>query len=187
MRSGDHHRRDLGGIVGPLVVVEGHEPVHKGPGSDQGYVAQLAGADLLFRHQPTSAEALRVADHRVHSGFLDGGEDTLGIGEPGRERLLDQQRQLALHCGENRLDVQVLVGRDDRGRHLGAREKLAVVLCHEIGANFLPDLFPPIGFQLREADKVDLRVARRDLAAEQADSSAADDRETDASGVLLWH
>ncbi len=117
----------------------------------------------------------------------DGREDALGIREPGRERLLDQERQFALHRGENRSYVQVLVGRDDRGRDLGAREQPAVVVGHEVRADFLPDLLPPVGFQLREADKVDLRVTRRDLAAEQPDAAPSDDGEADALGILFWH
>ncbi len=130
---------------------------------------------------------MRIADHRVHSGFLDGREDTLGIREPGCKRLLDQERELALHRGENRSYVQVFVGCDDRCRHLGAREQLLVVVGHEISADFFPDEFCAIGFDLCEPDEVDLRVTRGDFAAEQADTASADDGQAYTSGVLLWH
>ncbi len=135
----------------------------------------------------TSPNALRIPDHRVDSGVADRGEDALRIGEPGRERLLDQQRQLALDRREDRIDVQVLVGRDDRGRHLGAREQLAVVVCHEVRADFFPDELCPIGLDLGQADEVDLRMARRDLAAEHPDPATADDGEADALGGFLRH
>ncbi len=187
VRAGDHHRRDLGGVVGPPVIVQGDEPVHERPGRDQGHVSELAGADLLLRHQPAAAEALRVPDDRVHSGALDGGEDALRIGEPGCERLLDQKRQLALDRSEDRIDVQVLVGRDDRGRHLGPRKQLAVVVGHEVRADLFPDELCAIGLHLGEPDEVDLRVARGDFAAKQTDPPSSDDGEADALGILLWH
>src|SRR5205814_485215 len=101
--------------------------------------------------------------------------------------LVDQESQLALEHGEDGIDVKVLVGRDDRSRHLRAREELAVVVGHEVRADFFPDELRAIGLDLGEADKVDLRVTRGDFAAEQTDPPSSDDGEADALGVLLWH
>src|SRR5207245_11339403 len=95
--------------------------------------------------------------------------------------------RLAVDSGEGRSYVQVLVGRDDRCRDLGAREQLAVVVGHEVSAEFFPDELCTIGLDLSEADKVDLRVARGDFAAEQTDPPPSDDGEADAFGVFLRH
>jgi hypothetical protein len=83
--------------------------------------------------------------------------------------------------------VQVLVGRDDRGRHLGPRKQLAVVVGHEVRADLFPDELCAIGLHLGEPDEVDLRVARGDFAAKQTDPPSSDDGEADTLGVLLWH
>ena len=145
------------------------------------------GAHLLLRGEPAPAEALRIADDRVDARLLDRRQNALRIGELGRERLLDQQRQSALDRGEDRLDVQVLVGGDDHRRDFGPREQLAVIVGDEIGADLFRDELRAIRLDLREADEVDLRMARGDLAAEQADAARADDREADALGILLRH
>ena len=83
------------------------------------------------------------------------------------------------------LDVQVLVGRNDRRVHFGPGEQLAVVGGDEVGPDLGGDELRALGLDLGQADEVDLRMARRDLAAEQADAARADDGEADAFGVLL--
>ena len=120
VRAGDHHRRDRRRIVGALVVVDRDQPVHEGARCHQRHIPERAGAHLLLAGEPFAAEALRVADHRVDLGVLDDLEHAGGLREVGRERLLDQQRNAALGRREDRLDMQVLVGRDDRAGDLGA-------------------------------------------------------------------
>ena len=76
--------------------------------------------------------------------------------------------------------MQVLVGGDDGGRHLRPPEQLAVVLRDEICLDLAGNLTGPVGILLGEADPLHRRMARRHLAAEEADTTAADDSETDA-------
>ena len=106
-----------------------------------------------------------------------------GLREVGRERLLDQQRNAALGRREDRLDVQMLVGRDDGAGDLGAPQQLDVALRHEIGADLRRDLAGAVRVLLGEPDPLHRRMTVRDLAAEQPDAAAADDRETELFGL----
>ncbi len=107
-----------------------------------------------------------------------------GFGQVGRERLFDQQRQLALRGEDHRVDVQVLVGGDDHRVDLRAREQLAVIGGDEIRAAFLAHDFAALGIDLGEADPVHLGMAGGELAANQPDATRADDGEADAFGFL---
>ena len=101
----------------------------------------------------------------------------------GRERLLDQQRDAAFDRGHDRIDVQVLVGGDDRAGDFRPLEQFDVALRHEIGADLRRDLACAVGVLLGEPDPFDRGMAVRDLAAEQSDPAAADDGEPDALGL----
>src|SRR5207248_5902386 len=106
-----------------------------------------------------------------------------GLREVGRERLLDQHRHAALARRQDRLDVEMLVGGDDGAGDLGPLKELAVILGDEVGADLLRDVEAAVVVLLGDADPLHRGVARRDLAAEQADPSGADDGEPDAFGL----
>ena len=107
-----------------------------------------------------------------------------GFGEIGRERLLDQHRNAALDGGHDRIDMKMFVGRDDDGVHFGTPQQFAIIGGDEIGADLVGDQLGACRVLLGDADPVDGRVARRDFAAEQADTAGADDREADALSLL---
>ena len=75
--------------------------------------------------------------------------------------------------------MQVLVGRDDRAGDLGAPQQLDVALRDEIGADLRRHLAGAVRVLLGEADPLHGRMAVRDLAAEQPDATAADDRDAE--------
>ena len=177
MRAGDHHRRDRGRIVGALVVVDRDQPVHEGARRHQGHIPERARAHLLLAGEPFAAEALGVADHRVDPGVLDDLQNLGRLRQVGRERLLDQQRNAALGRREDRRDMQVLVGRDDRAGDLGTAQQLDMALRDEIGADPGCDFAGAVRVLFGEPDPFHRRMTVRDLAAEQADAAAADDRE----------
>ena len=183
VRAGDHHRRDRLGIVGALVVVDRDQAVHERARGDQRHVAERAGAHLLLAGEPFAPEALGVADHRVDLGVLDRLQHLGGLREVGRERLLDQQRNAALDRGHDRIDVQVLVGRDDRAGDLRPLQQLDVALRDEIGADPRRDFAGAVRVLLGKPDPFHRRMAVRHLAAEQPDPAAADDGEPDFCGL----
>ena len=74
--------------------------------------------------------------------------------------------------------MQVLVGGDDRGRHLGPPQQLAEIGREEIGAEPLGHLLASIGQRLGDADPANAGMARGDLAADEPDASRPDDRES---------
>ncbi len=185
VRAGDHHRRDRRRIVGALVIVDGDQPVHERARGHQGDVAERAAAHLFLAGEPFAAEALGVADDGVELGVGDRLEHAGGLGEIGRQRLFDQHRHAALHRRHDRLDVQVLVGGDDRGGDFRPRQQLAMAGGDEIGADAGADIAAAIVIELGDADPLDRGMARRHLAAEQPDAAGADDGEPDALGVLL--
>ena len=76
--------------------------------------------------------------------------------------------------------MQVLVGGDDRRRDLGALEELAEIGGGIVGLRLRLDQLEPLLLAIADPDEVDHRVARGDLAAEQAYAARADDREADA-------
>ena len=123
MRAGDHHRRDRLRLVGALVVVDRDQPVHEGARCDQGYIPERAGRALLLGREPAAAEALGVADDHIELRALDRGEHAGGLREIRRQRLFDQHRQLVLDRAHDWIDVQVLVGRDDRAGRLQDRAR----------------------------------------------------------------
>ena len=135
VRAGDHHRRDRRRIVGALVIVDRHQPVHEGARGDQRDVAERAGAAFLLGRQPAPTEALGIADHGVELGVLDRLQHARGFVEAGGERLLDQHRNAALERRHDRIDVQVLVGGDDGAGHFRPLEQFDVALRDEIGAD----------------------------------------------------
>src|ERR1700720_2690282 len=81
--------------------------------------------------------------------------------------------------------MKMLVGGDDRRRHLGSREQLPIVGSGEIGAELVGDEFCAIRLDLGEPDEVDLGMSRRDFSTKQSDPAGADDRETDALGIFF--
>ena len=185
MGAGDDHRGDLSGIVRALVVVDRDEAIHEGPRGHHRHLAQLPGADLFFRYQPPAPEALRVSDDRIDPRLLDRGEHVRGLGEVGSERFLDQHGQLALQRRHDRIDVQVLVGRNHRGGHFGPLEEFVEVGGDEIRADLLGHELCALRVLLRDADPIDLGVASGEFTANQADASRADDRKSDAFGLFL--
>ena len=179
VRARDHHRRDGRGIVGALVVVDRDQAVHERARGDERHVAERAGAHLLLGAEPLAAEALGVADDRVELGVGDRLEHARRLREVGRQRLLDQHGDAALDRRHDRIDMQVLVGGDDRAGDLGPLEQLDVALGDEIGADLGRDLAGAVRVLLGDADPLHRRMAVRHLAAEQPDAAAADDREAD--------
>ena len=118
-------------------------------------------------------------------GALDGREHGGGLGEIGRERLLDHHRELALERGHDGIDVQMLVGRHhDRG-HFRLLQELAEIRRHEIRADLVGDELRAVRIDFGDADPVDLRMARGELAADEAHPPRADDGQADAFGLLL--
>ncbi len=159
VRAGDHHRRDGLGIVRALVVVDGDQPVHEGAAGDERHVAERAGAHLLLGGEPLAAKALRIADDGVDLGLLDGLQHARGLGEIGRQRLLDQQRQrrarAAARMGATcRCSSVAMMAAVTSGR----LQQLAVVLGDEVGADLAADLSGPVGVLLGEPDPLDRGV-----------------------------
>src|SRR5262249_32278427 len=158
------------------------------------HIAERAGAYLLLRAEPFAAEALGVADDRVELCVGDRPEHARRLRKIGRKRLFDQHRHPALDRGEDRIDVQMLVGRDDGAGDLGTCEQLAVARGDEVGPDPRRDIAAAIGIELGNADPFDRRVARRDFAAEEADTAGADDGEAHSfcgflharSLALIW-
>ncbi len=107
-------------------------------------------------------------------------EHLFGFGKIGGERLLDQHWNAALDRRHDGIDVQMLVGADDGGGHFRPLEQFDVALRDEIGADFGGDFAGAVRVFLGEPDPFDRRMARRHLAAKQADAAAADDGEADA-------
>src|SRR6202030_3058945 len=97
----------------------------------------------------------------------------------------DQHRQAALDRREDRVDVQMLVGRDQHRVDFRPRQKLAMTGGDEIGADAGGDIAAAIMVELGDADPFHRRMPRRHLAAKQADPAGADDGKADALGVLL--
>src|SRR5262249_29652417 len=95
------------------------------------------------------------------------------------QRLLDQHRHAALNRGQDRIDVQVLVGGNDRAGHFRAAQQLAVALRHEVGADLRRHLSGPVRVLLGEPDPFHRRVPVGHLAAQEAYAAAADDRKAD--------
>src|SRR5437763_13893335 len=139
-------------MVRALVVVERDEAIHERARGDERDVAERAGAHLLLRGEPAAAKALRVANDRVDFCFLDFSEHAPGRGQLRGERLLDEKRELALYGRQYRLHVQVLVGRDDRGRHFRTREELAEVGGDELRLAFVGDELRALALKIRDAD-----------------------------------
>ena len=102
-----------------------------------------------------------------------------GLRQVRRERLFDQQRNAALGGREDRFDVQVLVGRDDGAGHLRAPQQLDIALRHEVGADFRRHFAGAVRVLLGKPDPLHGRMTVRDLAAEQPDAAAADNREAE--------
>ena len=140
---------------------------------------ERAGAHLLLAGEPLAAEALRVADDRVDPGVLDDLQHLGGLRQIRRERLLDQQRNAALGGREDRLDMQVLIGGDDRAVDLGSAEQLDMALRDEIRTDLAGDFAGAVRVLFGQADPFHGRMTVRDLAAEQPDASAADDRDAE--------
>src|SRR5687768_3629717 len=80
--------------------------------------------------------------------------------------------------------MQVLVGGDDGGVDLGPPQQLAMIGRDELGADRLGHPLAALRILLGDADPFDRRMARRHLAAEEADAAGADDGETDALSRL---
>ena len=85
----------------------------------------------------------------------------------------------------DRIDMQVLVGRNDGAGDLRPAQQLAMALRDEIGLDLGRNLAGAIRVLLGKPNPFHRRMARRHLAAEQADAPAADDRKADAFGVAF--
>ena len=72
--------------------------------------------------------------------------------------------------------MQMFVGCDDRAGDFGALEQFDMTLRDEVRADFGCDIAGPIRVLLGKSDPFDSGMPVRDLAAEQPDASAADDR-----------
>ena len=181
--AGDHHRRNRGRVVGALVIVDGNEAIHEGARGHHGDVTERAVADLLLAGEPFPAEALGIADDGVELGVGDRFQHAGRLGEIGGEGLLNQHRHATLDRGQDRLDMQMLVGSNDGAGDFRSRQQLAMAGGDEIGADARRDVAAAIVIELGDADPLHRRMARRHLAAEQADAAAADDGKADALGV----
>jgi hypothetical protein len=175
----------VGRVVGALVALDRDHARHERAAGHQGDVAERARAHLLLRGQPAAAEPLSVAGHDVDAGLLDRREDARRLFEIGRERLLDHHGKPALAAEHDRIDMKVLFGRDDDGRHFRAAHQLAIVLRDEIGADRLRDFLSALRDALGDPDPLDRRVLSGNGAAEIADAACADDRQANASCRLL--
>jgi hypothetical protein len=174
-------------VLCPLVHVGRDHAVQEATRGQQGGIAERSVADPILRGQETLSEALRVADDRIDPCFLDAGEYACRLIHIHRERLLDEHREPAVDRGQDRIDVKVLVGRDDHRGDLGPLEELAVVLRDEVGPDLLCDKLASLRPQLGKADPLDLWVPRSDIPAECPNAAAADDRQADALGWVSTH
>ena len=122
VRAGNHHRRDRRRIVGALVIVDRDQPIHERARRHHGDVAKRAAPHLLLAGEPFAPEALGIADHGVKLGVGDRLEHARRLRKIGGKRLFDQHRHAALDRRQNRIDVKMLVGGDDRGGHFRPRQ-----------------------------------------------------------------
>ena len=145
VRARDDHRRDLRRIRGALVVVERDQPVHERARADQRHLAEAAGAHLLLRHEPAAAKALRIADDGIDFCFL---ELLLELSRDSARSVasgFSMSSEMPLSAGgEDRLDVQVLVGGDDRCGDLRPLQQFPEVRGDEIGARLALDELEPV-------------------------------------------
>src|SRR5450631_4184251 len=77
----------------------------------------------------------------------------------------------------------VLVGGDDRRRHLGALQQLVVIGGEEIGLGVLGEFLSDLGVGVAEAEPADAGIVACQFGPDAADGAAADDGETD---LLSW-
>jgi hypothetical protein len=79
--------------------------------------------------------------------------------------------------------MQVLVGRNDRAGDFGPLQELDMALRDEIRADLSGDIAGAVRVFLGEPNPFHRRMAVRDLAAEQAHTPAADDRDPEVFGL----
>src|SRR5450756_1125747 len=77
----------------------------------------------------------------------------------------------------------VLVGRDDRGRDLGALQQLVVVGGEEIGFGVLDQFLADLRIGVAQAEPADAGIVAGEFGPDAADRAAADDGEADR---LSW-
>jgi len=89
------------------------------------------------------------------------------------------QAKSSLGGGKDRLDVQVLVGGDDRRGDFRPFQQFPEIRGRVVRLRLLLDELEPLLLEVADPDEVDHRVARGDFAAEQAYAARADDCEAD--------
>jgi len=100
-----------------------------------------------FHRKPLAAEALRVATTASAPEFLIASSTRWESGQFGREGFSmrrERRRSTAARIGS---DVQVLVGGDDRRRHLGSFQQLLKIRGDEIGLRLVADQLGALGLE----------------------------------------
>jgi hypothetical protein len=142
VRARRHHRGQVLALIGLADRGDRHHAVHECASDHRGNLADFAAGELALDRLEAPPEAVGVAHHGVDPRFLDRLEYPRRV--PGRPRLFDEQVEPALARGQQRADMGVLVGRNDRRRDFRALQQLVVVGGEEIGpcvfGEFLADL-----------------------------------------------
>ena len=181
VRAGDHHGRQAR-RVGHLAQRRlGHHAVHEGAGDNRCDIADLAVAQTLLDRLEPSTEPLGVADDGVDARVLDGREHPRGVDRIRREGLLDEQRHAEFDRAQDRLDVHLLVGRDDDRPDLGPGEQLAEVGGGEVRIGVGGEVLERRFVDVAQAEPADPGIFAGEHRADPADRAAADDRQPDGA------
>jgi hypothetical protein len=117
-------------------------------------------------------------------GFLDRLERPRRLPGVSRQRLFNEQVELALAGGQQRTDMGVLVGRNDRRRDLGTLQQLVVVGGEEIGLCVLGEFLADLRVGVAQAEPADAGIVPCELGPDATDRAAADDGQADL--LALW-
>ena len=184
MRARHHHRGQVLALIGLADGGDRDHAVHEGARDHRGDLADFAARKLALDRLEAPPEPVGVAHHGVDAGVFDRLQHPGGVPGIGRQRLFDEQIEPALAGGQQRADMGVLVGRDDRRRDLRALQQLVVVGGEEIGLGVLGKPLTDLRVGVAQAEPADAGIVPRQLRPDAADRAAADNGQADL--LSLW-
>ena len=174
-----HHRRQVRPLVGLADGGDRHHAVHEGAGDYRGDVADLAADELALHRLKTAAKPVGVAHHCIGAGVLDCLQHFCGFFGVGRQRFFDEQVEFALAGRQQRADMRILVGGNDRRGDFGTFQQLVVVGGEKIGHGIGRKLLTDLGIGVAQPEPADPRIIARELGPDAPDGTAADDGKAD--------